>query len=202
MIGIVRIKNASDDRSRRGDVIGKGALAGTRTRARSVEGNNRAKREADEAVIHIAGVDVISRGGPLRGDAGPALRTLAGACTRPWNIERDDEAKRIAYEAVIYATPVSERASDGPRRVDESGECALEGTSPRPWNIERGDEAKRIAHEAVIDVARIKVPARKRTCRVEATDCCGKGALEGTSPRARSIERGDGTVGSAHVAVS
>src|ERR1700751_2915334 len=50
-------------------------------------------------------------------------------------------------------------------------------------------------------VARVKVNADNRTSRIEAIGACGNGALEGTSPRARSIKRGDGTIRGAHEAV-
>ena len=58
-----------------------------------------------EAVIDVARVNVISRGGPRRGDAGPAYRALEGACTRAWNIECSDGAVRGAHKAVIDVAP-------------------------------------------------------------------------------------------------
>ena len=103
---------------------------------------------------------------------------------------------------MIDVASIKVRSRESPRRVDESGKRALAGACPRAWNVERGEGTVRSAHVAMIHIARVTVPSRNRTCRVEAGDCCGKGALgEGTSPRARSIERGDGTLRGAHEAV-
>jgi hypothetical protein len=55
---IARIKEASDDRPRRVDVIGEGALAGACARARSIERRDGTVTSAHEAVIHIARVNV------------------------------------------------------------------------------------------------------------------------------------------------
>ena len=50
------------------------------------------------------------------------------------------------------------------------------------------------------DIARVKVISGNRACRVEAIGYWDKGALAGTSPRARSIERRDGAASVAHEA--
>ena len=53
----------------------------------------------------------------------------------------------------------------------------------------------------MIYAARINVTSCNRTCRIEANRSCGKGSLARTIPRARGIERGDGAVAGAHVAM-
>ena len=87
MICIARIKEASDDRPRRGDVTGEGALAGTRTRAGSVEGGEGAVASPHEAIVTI-GIKK-ARDSALRADS-ITVSALEGAMGSAWNVERND----------------------------------------------------------------------------------------------------------------
>jgi hypothetical protein len=200
VIGIARIKKASDDRPWRVISRGEGALAGACPGARDIERGDGSVLIPHEAVIHRACVDVIPRDRPRRVD-GIAYRTLARACARARNIEHGDGAVLIPHEAVKYIAGIKVFSRDGPRWVDACGERALAGAFARAMHIKSDDEAIRSAHVPVIHIARVNVISRNRTCRIETIDCCGKGALAGAGPRARSIERGDGTIRGAHEAV-
>jgi hypothetical protein len=65
-----------------------------------IEGGDGTVRSTHKTVIYVARVDVISRDGPRRVDAGPAYRALEEACTRAWNIERGDGIVANPHKAV------------------------------------------------------------------------------------------------------
>ena len=90
-------------------------------RARGVKRGEAAVLVPREAVIDVARVNVISRGGPRRGDAGPAYRALEGACTRAWNIECSDGAVRGAHEAVIDVARIKVRSRESPAELMNPG---------------------------------------------------------------------------------
>src|SRR5271167_713033 len=54
----------------------------------------------------------------------------------------------------------------------------------------------------MLHTARVNVVSRDRPCRVDDVGAIRVGALAGTCARIRSVERRDGAVGSAHVAVT
>ena len=95
---------------------------------------------------------------------------------------------------------VSIVSRDRPCWVIAVGDSALESASARARSVERGERAVVSAHEAVVHIALVKVVSRDRARWVVRE---GDGTLEGVggSASARSVERGERAVGSAHEAV-
>ena len=114
---IARIKEASDDRTRRVGHRGVSALEWASARAWSIERCDDTVTSAHKTMIHVVRVDVIPRNRPRYTDA-LANRSLEGTGTRTWNIERGDATVTSPHKTVIHIARVNEPASDGPRGVD------------------------------------------------------------------------------------
>jgi hypothetical protein len=127
-------------------------------------------------VIDIVRIKVVSDDRPGL-VVGKGDRALAGACARARSIERRDGPVSSAHVAVIRRVCVDVSSWDRPRRVDGTAHRALHCAFARARRIERRDSAVSSAHEAVKYGVRVNVISSNRTCRVEAIDCCGKGAL-------------------------
>ena len=148
MSHIARVTVESRDCTRRVDVLGEGALvqvaysntagAAASARAWNVEGRQAPVGTAQEAVIHIARVSVVSRDHARQVEA-EGNGALEGACARARSIEGREGAVASAQEAVVHIARVLVDSRDHPRRVDAEAEGALASGCARAWGIERGD---------------------------------------------------------------
>src|SRR6266536_1932396 len=191
VIHIARVKRTSRDRpcgvkAKAGK--NKGALAGACARVRSIKRIDRTVRSAQEAVSHIASVNVASRDRLRRVDVA-GKGTLAGTCARARDVEGSDGTVRSAQEAVKHTARVVVVARARACRVDTEGPSALAGACARARSVERDDGAVRSAQDSVNRTARVGVASRDRPCRVDSERDC---ALAGACARARSVECGDG----------
>ena len=186
MVHIACVKVPPRDRAFRVDAPAEGALERTSARARSVKRGDGTVASTQEAVVHIARINVGPRDRPRQVEdiEKKDQRALAGACTRAWSIERREGAVLSAQEAVVHIARVNVESRDRPRRVDVPGEGALTRACARARNVERGDSTVASAQEAVGYVACVNVVSRDRPRRVDAE---GDGALERTSARARNV---------------
>src|SRR5437867_3755171 len=141
VIHIARVKRTSRDhpcgvKAKAGK--NKGALAGPCAGVRSIKRSDGAVWSAQEAVSHIARVNVASRDRLRRIDvAGEG--TLARTCARTRDVEGSDGTVRSAQETVNRTARVGVASRNRPCRVDGEGDCALAGACTRPRSIECGD---------------------------------------------------------------
>ncbi len=191
VIDIARVKGSCRDRTCGVEAIAgknKGALAGACARVRSIKRSDGTVRSAQEAVSHIASVNVASRDRLRRVDvAGEG--TLARTCARTRDVEGSDGTVRSAQEAVKHTARVVVVSRARACRVDAERPRALAGACPCARSVERDDCAVRSTQNSVNRTARVGVASRDRPCRVDRERDC---ALAGACARARSVECGDG----------
>ncbi len=153
----------------------------------------------DEAVCHIAPVNILSRDRSwvvvALGDG-----ALACPCTRARNIEEPKVALVIEQEAVIHVASVDVISRDRSGVVGAFREGALACACARTRNIDRTDGAVGSAQEAVIHKVYVAVNSFDLPVRSEASGECAVAVARG-HVSARGIERRDGAVGSAQKAV-
>ena len=137
-----------------GWIVGSGQSAlvavGGISRARCIERCEVAISSAQEAVIHIARVYVVSHNRPRRVNAvgGGALSAVSDSAST-WGIERGDGVVRSPQEAVNHIARVLGVPRDRPRRVDAVGSGALASSCARARGIECRKVAFGRAHVAV-----------------------------------------------------
>src|SRR5580692_1126699 len=114
---VARVNILSGDRPKQVGGRRKGALTRGRSRPRSVEGGDGARRMANEAVIRAVRVDVLSCDPPPKVDA-LGYGALARACACGLDVEGGDFAERTAQEAVIHAARINVVCRNRPQVVD------------------------------------------------------------------------------------
>src|SRR5262245_51006512 len=101
MTHIASVNVVSRDRPLRVDVEaedrGKGTLAGACARARCVERGEGAMRSPQEAMAHIARINIVSRDRACRVDAAVAESALEGSCACTRSIEHSETAVSSAH---------------------------------------------------------------------------------------------------------
>src|SRR5580693_639282 len=114
---VARFNILSGDRPKQVGGRRKGALTRGRSRPRSVEGGDGARRMANEAVIRAVRVDVLSCDPPPKVDA-LGYGALARACACGLDVEFGDGAVRSAHEAVKRAARVKVCSVDLPLQAE------------------------------------------------------------------------------------
>ena len=138
-----------------------------------------ALRGAQEAVIHVVRVKVVSRNRPDRLLLG-GESALAGTGARLRSVERRDGAVLRAQEAMAHTVRVDDISVNRPGCVYILRLCALAGASACPRNVKRGDRAICSARKAVVHTIRVNVESWNRPPWV---DPCGNGTLESAGAR-------------------
>src|SRR5206468_1768351 len=182
VVDIARVHVISRNHPGPADVLGYGALARARARARNVERGNRAVRGAHEPVSYITRVNVVSLNRSCLVDAkGKGALERACACAR--NIKRGHSAVRSAQDTVKHIVRVKRSCRDRPcgvEAIDGKNNGALAGACARIWSIKRSDGAVRGAQEPMTYITRVNVAPRDRLRRVD---------IGGTSTLARTCAR-------------
>src|SRR6476659_1650128 len=164
VIHIARVKRSPRDCAGWVEAIAgknKGALAGPCAGVRSIKRSDGAVWSAQEAVSHIARVNVAPSDRLLRVDvAGEG--TLAGTCARARDVEGSDGTVGSAQKAVKQTARVVVVARARACRVDAEGPSALPGACPRARSVERDDCAVPSAQDSVNRAARVGVASRDR----------------------------------------
>src|SRR5439155_45822 len=155
---------------------------------------------SQEAVKHIARVNVVSSDRPVRSD-GAWDGALARVRARAQRVERGDGAVFRPHEAVKHIARVKDESRDRPIRINACGERTPVIARAPARSIERGDGAVLVPQETVTRIARVRVVSRDRPLRVDDGGAERESALWVRS-RDSSIEHGKSAVLSANVGVN
>ena len=159
VIHVARVNVESGARPKIGEAreeLGEGALAGAYARARSVKRGESAVGIEQEALGHIACVNVVSGDHAEVVDV-PGYRALVGACSRKRSVERRDGSVGNAQETVNHVVHIVVPSYDRPLLVDGDNK----GTCGPRW-IKLSKVAVGFAHEAMRHVVRVNVESRYR----------------------------------------
>ena len=174
VIHIARVKGSCRDRPCGAKAIAgknKSALTRTCARVRSIKRSDGAVRSAQEAVSHIATVNVASRDHLCWVDV-PGESTLAGTCACTRDVEGSDDTVGSAQETVKHSARVGVVAGARACRVEAEGPGPLPTACSRARSVGRDDGAVRSTQDSVNCTARVGVASRDRPCRVDGKRDC------------------------------